>query len=354
MNKKLLALAIGAAVATPVAALADGPTIYGKLNLSLENQVTNSGVPLAKDNTNWVVANNKSRIGLKGMAETGKENLQGVYNAEFGVAADGNGGPLSSRNIYAGLKGDFGTVLVGNIDTPTKTIQGKVDQFNDTTIDMEKYLPGETRAPNVVAYSSPKLGESFGVHIASWQGEGAVLGTTQYDGVLESISAALTYESGSFYAALGMDKDVPSASGLGATPAALNFTGVPSDIMRLVGTYSTDAMVLGLLYQTAEQSNGTGENTAMVVSGAFTSGDLTWKLQYGSSESEATAVASREGTIIALGADYALGKSTKVGGFVAKADGVFGATGVGGNGLGLATLNDAEAMVVSFGVEQKF
>lgn len=346
MNKKLLVLAIGAAAAMPVAALADGPTIYGKINLSLEKQNTNSGAVGASDNENWVVANNASRIGLKGTAETGKEGLTGIYNAEFALAADGDGGPLASRNIYAGLKGNFGTLLVGNIDTPTKTIQGKVDQFNDTTVDMAAYVAGETRAPNIVAYSSPKLGDAFTVHIASWQGEGAVLTGSNYDGILEAISAAVTYENGGFYLALGMDKDVPSSSGLAGVSGLV---GVPSDLMRAVGTYSTDSMTLGLLYQTGEASNGAQEETATVLSGAFVSGDLTWKLQYGMSETTV-----REGTLIALGADYALGKSTKIGGFVAKADGIFGATGPGGNGLGLATLDNAEALVISFGAEQKF
>ena len=231
MNKKLLVLAIGAAVAMPVAALADGPTIYGKINLSLEQQTTNSGAVGGADNGNWVVANNASRIGLKGTAETGKEGLTGVYYSEFGLGADGDGAVLKSRNIYAGLKGNFGTVLIGNIDTPTKTIQGKVDQFNDTTVDMAAYVAGETRAPNVVAYSSPKLGDAFTFHVASWQGENLTqapaggplappvppvpAGSTNYDGILEAVSAAVTYENGGFYLALGLDKDIPSSSGLG-------------------------------------------------------------------------------------------------------------------------------------------
>ena len=362
MNKKLLVLAIGAAVAMPVAALADGPTIYGKINLSLEKQTTNSGAVGGADNGNWVVADNASRIGLKGTAETGKEGLTGIYNAEFALAADGDGGPLASRNIYAGLKGKYGTVLIGNIDTPTKTVQGKVDQFNDTTVDMAAYVAGETRAPNVVAYSSPKLGDAFTFHVASWQGENLTqapaggplappvppiaAGSTNYDGILEAVSAAVTYENGGFYLALALDKDIPSSSGLGG---AGSVNTLPSDIVRVVGTYSTDSMTLGVLYQTAEATKGVGEETATVVSGAFVSGDLTWKLQYGMSETTV-----REGTLIALGADYALGKSTKVGAFIAKADGIFGATGPGGNGLALATLDNAEAMVVSFGAEQKF
>ena len=106
MNKKLLALAIGAAIAMPVAALAEGPTLYGKIDLSLENQDTGAA-------DMWVVQNNASRLGVKGSADTGVSGLQGIYLAEFGVDADDGASPFTGRNIYAGLKGDFGTVLIG-------------------------------------------------------------------------------------------------------------------------------------------------------------------------------------------------------------------------------------------------
>lgn len=396
MNKKLLALAIGAAVVMPVAALADGPTLYGKINLSLERQVTNAGIPdnpatavineSSQDNENWVVANNASRIGLKGSLDTNSSDLKGLYNAEFGLKADGDSGPLSSRNIYAGLQGGFGTLLVGNIDTPTKSMQGKVDQFNDTNADMASYVIGETRAANVVAYSSPKLADAINIHIASWQGEnmtqvpvtGATTppsgplvvppatipqGSAHYDSILESVSAAITYQADALYLGLGVDMKVPTQNGFGAIGA-----GEPTNIVRLVGTYSGEGMSLGLLYQTAESAEGvngtkfSGESTSYVLSAGLGSGDLTWKFQYGATDSE-TGTLSREGSMIAVGADYALGKATKVGGFIAKADGVYGATvplggGSNGNGNGNgvmpATLDDAEAMLVSFGLEQRF
>lgn len=73
MNKKLLALAIGAAIAMPVAALAEGPTLYGKIDLSLENQ-DNGAADM------WVVENNASRIGVKGSADTGVSGLAGYLS----------------------------------------------------------------------------------------------------------------------------------------------------------------------------------------------------------------------------------------------------------------------------------
>lgn len=395
MNKKLLALAIGAAVVMPVAALADGPTLYGKINLSLETQTTNAGGATSQDNQNWVVANNASRIGLKGSLETSKQGLEGIYNAEFGLAADGDGGPLSSRDIYAGLKADWGTLVVGNVDTPLKSAQGTVDQFNDTTLDMDAYVLGETRANNAVAYISPKLADSVTVSLASWQGEnltqlatpggGALTlppatipaGSVHYDGILESLSASVAYQNEGLYLALAMDKDVPTTSGFGAIGPAVGSAAIPVSSTRLVGTYTTESMTLGLLYQLSEESQinkalnaasananpVAAENTSTIVSAAFKSGDMTYKLQYGMSESEMGNF-NREGSLIALGADYAVGKATKLTAAVGKADGIWGGTGPlpvapggsgnTGNGLELTTSDDAEATVVSFGLEQKF
>ena len=59
MNRKLLALAVGAVVAMPLAAQA-APTLYGKVNVS--------GDYLSGDSykDNWELNSNVSRFGLKG------------------------------------------------------------------------------------------------------------------------------------------------------------------------------------------------------------------------------------------------------------------------------------------------
>lgn len=316
MNKKLLALAIGAAVAMPVAALADGPTLYGKLNLSLENQTNNAGTANSVDASTWVVRNNSSRIGVKGTADTSVEGVSGVYLAEFGVGADGDGAVLTARNIYAGVKGDFGSVLVGNIDTPLKSAQGSVDQFNDSSMDMAFTVVGETRASDVVAYVSPKLGDAVTITVASWQGEeyndpAGAAGTLPYDSVFESVSASVVYANEGLTVGLGYDNEVPTQNGVGLLSA-----GDVLNTARLVATYATDSFSVGGLYQTAELANApTGfdpSNTSLLVSGAVKAGDWTFKAQYATTDSEITGgTATIDG--YAVGADYALGKSTTVG-----------------------------------------
>ena len=96
-----------------------------------------------------------------------------MYVAEFGVKADDGVGPFTARNIYAGVKGDFGTLIAGNVDTPLKSSQGAFDEFNDLAADITKILPGETRAANAVAYSTPKFADAVTVTVAIVPAEGS-------------------------------------------------------------------------------------------------------------------------------------------------------------------------------------
>lgn len=330
MNKKLLALAIGAAITMPVAALAEGPTLYGQLDVSLTN--TDTG---AATGDVWSVDSNASRIGIKGSADTNVDGLKGVYLAEFGVNADdgdadnvpGTTDPLTQRNIYAGLQGNFGTLIMGNMDTPVKTVQGNVDQFNDTAADMAAYVAGEFRAPNIVAYVTPKLADSITGTVALWQGETAPAAS----GIADATSLSVVYQQDAIYAGLGLDMEVPSTGGVALTAGSLR------DITRLVVGYAADSVEVGFMYQMAEEDVSAAEDTSMVLSGAFKSGDLKVKLQYGQTEGELGA-GSNTVTMLALGADYMVGKATTIYGLFAQNE----------DDLVLDT------QVLSFGVKQKF
>lgn len=331
MNKKLLALAVGAAFALPVAASA-APTLYGKIDVSLES--IDDGVTTAVN-----VVDNSSRFGLKGEVETSKKGLKGIYLAEFGLNADdGKVGAsiapaadaaISQRNIYVGLTGDFGTVITGQADTPTKSIQGKVDQFNDSSADMKNFLTGELRAPNVVAYSSPKLADAVTVHVALWQSDEHPTAGGAGSQLADGNSIAVQYQSGNLSLALGLDSELPNALKADA--------GAYSDLVRFVAGYNTDTMDVGFLYQTAEDATGgTGTDTSMLLSGAYKTGAWKIKGQYGTTEGDITGETI---TAVALGADYALGKTTTLGGFFASQETDLAAT---------------ELTTVSIGLSQKF
>lgn len=394
MNKKLLALAIGAAVAMPVSALADGPTLYGKINVSLESVEDELGMdsdlawpfdPAATAAEGWVVRDNASRVGIKGSAETGVDGLKGLYLAEFGLEADGASGGTADtvfeqRNIYVGLNGGFGTLLLGNLDTPTKTAQGQVDQFNDTAVDMGNHVAGELRAPNVVAYASPKMADAVTVTVALWQGEGVEGSGSNppitYDaleGPGDALSASVVYDKEGLYLALAMDKDIPGNSGIVSSvvevfeqayllPVTGDISGLYVDNTRLVAGYSTDSFEVGFLYGMQEEANsgGTYEDSSMVLSGAYKTGDWKFKAQYGVTETDdldtdVLAIGSQEvsATMTGIGADYALGKSTTASFFYAVEEAEV--TGFDASGAYFAAVDGSwERTILSFGLEQKF
>lgn len=305
MNKKLLALAMGAVVAMPVSAVA-APTLYGKMNVTLDQIENDTGVP-ATSTDQWELNSNASRLGVKGDVEISAD-LKGVYQAEYQIDVDDGATPFSQRNIYAGLKGGWGTFMAGKFDTPLKNAQGKVDQFNDLRGDLQNIMPGETRADNILQYSSPKLGEMATINIALMPAEGAdVDGDGKNDdGLADSISASVVLESGGLYAALALDRNMSGARSVDSFTAA--------DIMRLVAAYKMDAFEVGAIFQTAEDlaTGSKKEDTAMLLSAAFTSGDWKFKAQYGTGEGDAS---KREKTLMAVGADYKLGKNTTVFGY---------------------------------------
>ena len=64
MKRNLLALAVGVAFILPLAAQA-APTVYGRLNLSVDYMDVDTGV-VGVDGKNWELNSNASRVGVKG------------------------------------------------------------------------------------------------------------------------------------------------------------------------------------------------------------------------------------------------------------------------------------------------
>lgn len=370
MNKKLLAItisAIAAATALPVVAEAAGPTLYGKINLSLESvtdavdkrrdsDLDNNPVapPTGADSDEgWVLRSNDSRLGVKGEAETGITGLTGVYQMEFSVATDGENGPFGNRDIFAGLKGSFGLLRLGNMDTPLKKAQGKVDLFNDSAADIKYHIAGEKRMANSISYSSPKIADALTINLAIAPGEGlndpdpAAPAADTLDGPADFLSASVTWEASDLYLALAMDKGVANGSSYGAELASGDYL----DITRLVAGYKLDALSLGLMYQLAEESFDVGgnadEDKSLLLSVGYKLGDATLKAQFSTTEgddgNDTAGDKDREVTQLALGADYALGKSTTVFAFYSTLE----------DDEGTAS-DDDNYDVLAVGIDQKF
>jgi predicted porin len=260
MNKKLVTLAVAAALVAPAAAMADA-TIYGRLDQSIDyiNQSDASTIvydPMTGDAVGYIrfdgyngwtvsradgnilkqgqfravdldgnvvqfpdvqlpILNNgpvgpSNRIGVKGSEDLGN-GLKAIYQVELGVrladgnfsAADGDRGSIVMRNTFVGLAGGWGTFLVGRHDTPLKISTGKLDLFADTMADYNGPLGfNDVRADNAIAYISPSF-SGFQLAGAVHAGGGATVEgdfNTNANSIAEAYSVAAIYSNGPFYA----------------------------------------------------------------------------------------------------------------------------------------------------------
>jgi predicted porin len=337
MKKKLLSLAVaGASVVAAQMSYAAGPTVYGKLNVSLQ-QIDSEYEDVTIEDT-WKLRSNASRLGVTGNMEINKA-LKAIYKLEYEVAVDDgdqDGDEFSQRNIYVGLAGEFGTLLGGNHDTPLKLSQGKADQFNDYYLGDIKYLMvGENRQSNTIMYSTPSM-SGFMLTAAIMPGEQTddEDDTTgdEDDGIADYASVAAEFKSGGLRLAAAFDSDIKE-----------------NDVIRLVGEYEMDQFQVGLIYQMAEASDtdisdadfidyldeldgaefgslaGDSEQDAMVASGAFKVNDkFKLKAQYGMADTDFSANDSEKITLevtqLSLGADYSLSSATTVFGYYTMVD----------------------------------
>jgi predicted porin len=341
MKRTLIALAIAASVAVPVAAQA-APKVYGKLNLTVENIDDDT-----KLGDYWNVISNASRFGVKGEDEL-TASLSAVYQIEWGVSGEGNATDMEQRNRFVGIKSnDFGTIKLGKYDTYLKLAQGEIDQFNDLNADLGKVMAGENRVNNVIGYESPKILDAISINLMVMPGEengapNAIPGAANDDsGIADSMSASIVYnnEDMGLFLALAFDKDVVSTFNAAATfavaPAYVagssggTFASDKTNITRLVASYTLKdlGLSLGALYQMAERSEGATiagvadlapEEKGMLLSAAFKFAESwTAKAQYASSTSSVDVAGASDVdlTQMSLGLDYGFTAKTKAFGY---------------------------------------
>jgi predicted porin len=228
MNKKLIAVAIAAAVAAP-AAMANDTILYGKAHVSVQYNDNIDGTT----NDNYTANSNASRLGVKGSEDLG-DGLKAIYGYEMGYnITDTNGGesPISARNAYVGLAGDFGTFLVGRHDTPAKIAWYSAgnDIIGDSIVDFNKVAGTakigdgsdklsvstftEIRADNAIAYVTPSFSGFTGA-AAVVPGEGK---NGSNNGLADAYSLALMYSGNGLKGSVGYEvftKDFITGLGL--------------------------------------------------------------------------------------------------------------------------------------------
>lgn len=331
MKKLLLATAVAALSLSSVQA---APTLYGKLNLTLD-QVSNADFTEDKVTE---LNSNASRLGVKG-EEKITDSLSAVYLAEWEVTGDGDDDTFKARNRFAGLKfANVGTLKAGRFDSYFKTAAGSdQDIFNDNErLDFKDILVGEDRLNNVVGFESdPAMLAGLGFNIMFQQGEDPSepeedeIGTTgsdsARDGFGDSISTSVTYESD-----IGLALALAGNFEVQSKWAALDGEKLYTDAYRLTASYDfantgVDGLSIGGLFQHAEPSDDiigldSLEEQAFGLTLAYAIPDtaLTVKGEYVTAQTSADDLEDAEIDRYGVGVDYKLNKQTKLYGVLAQ------------------------------------
>jgi predicted porin len=361
MNKKLIALAVAAALA-PAAALADSGnvTIYGQANASYDNISTDTD----SQDTLSRISSNSSRLGFKGTEDLGN-GLSAVWQMESSIMLDTGAGNLGGRNSFVGLSSKtMGTAILGRHDTPYKLGTGSLDVFADTMGDYNSIIGSlngtiafDSRLGNVAAYISP-----------TWSGFHFALATVAANetgnlGVAngKAYSATGVYANGPLFASLSWEKAKDTAGAdATATGVAAVGTGNSASSVKLGLGYTIDALKLGFVYENSNTDGtlvGNGmDRTAYLLNAAYKMGNNTLKAAFAKA-SDGDSTADTSAKQITLGVEHAMSKRTAVYALYTKMDNADGATyNIGGNGAGGAYTPAAgkDPRAISLGMKHSF
>lgn len=167
MNKKIIALAVAAAISAPAFADTANVTVYGRAHLSLDSNSGNSGSSATGTKNGLNLASNASRLGFKGTEDLGS-GLKAVYQFETEVSTQGSTGLFAAqRDTYVGVAGDYGTLIAGRLPLANQYV-GDANFFGDRVGDAGNFTAGgfggagllavPSRINRAVAYASPAFG----------------------------------------------------------------------------------------------------------------------------------------------------------------------------------------------------
>ena len=217
--------------------------IYGRASFSVDQ--LDDGDKYSRMN----LSSNASRLGFRGSKKIGE--LTGIWQIEQEIQFNmGNGtadtyNRLASRDTFAGLQGDFGTVRAGKFDTPFKVAREPFNLFGDQLGDMRNLTrvgdaKFDERLNNMLEYQTPVMG-GFQAKLAYAFHPGT--SATTASGVEkkeDATSLSMGYKVGDLDATLAYESYGSETAGTGqrdATRAAIGYKLTPD--LRLAGFWQT-------------------------------------------------------------------------------------------------------------------
>ena len=382
MNKKLLALAVAAALA-PAAAMADSGnvTIYGVMDASYDitdngnGAATAGGAVVNGIRTNKISSNN-SRIGFKGTEDVGN-GTSAVWQLESTIGTDGTAYNMSTRNTFVGLSSKtMGALTLGRQDSPYKVSTRAYDYFTDGLADNRNLMGGGTtgtsttpttgsvttfdnRWADSVVYNSPTMSGFKAAAAYAAVAEGATLGS-QTKG--KAWSLAGMYANGPLTAALAYERhsygDVLAAGTNHPGFGSATYTGKTEKAWRLGASYNFGALdVSGIYEKTSDDFVTSLGHKAYTLGAKYKIGSNDLKLAY-INAGDLAGTANSGAKQWALGVDHHMSKRTKVFAQYVKLSNEsaarYGLTGANASGNVYANGYDADPSAWSFGMRHSF
>lgn len=184
---------------------AQGVNVYGRMVMSA-NQVETGTTNKVNE-----LRDNASRLGFRGTEDLGG-GMAALYGLEMGISADS--GVTTSptfRNSYVGLRGAWGTMAMGRLDSANPTgspIYSQITSLshfapNDAgaTASSGTMQNARNRTSDSIGYASPKIGDFI------FRARTYLRGTTAAEDSAKGSDFGLHYQSGAIKAAVGYSKD---------------------------------------------------------------------------------------------------------------------------------------------------
>ncbi|WP_269533294.1 porin [Chitinimonas sp. BJYL2] len=303
MNKQLIALAVLGAISAPAFANDSSVTLYGRIEMGLEFYNNGDATDGSKGISAQRVEGYASRIGFKGEEKLG-DGLSALWQVEQKVNVDsGSGTTFADRNSFVGLKGEFGTLLLGRHDTPFKALNKYVDIMWGNAEQHEIINNGKaagmslhTRRNNAIHYVSPKFSNM--VIRAQFSPDEEKTSTTNKN--LFSFSGE--YDDGTYFLGAAYEGQRDAVA-----------TGQDRKGYKLNGGVKLGDTTLGANYSTIENENTKeSDNWSFAVSHKM--GNTTLKGIYGISKVDDLKAPTKQLDVSMYGleVDYSLSKRTAV------------------------------------------
>ncbi len=338
MNKKLLTLAIGAAIAAPMTAAQADVKVYGAAQIEIANVKNdgtgaisfNSGSVQPKTTKTLMSDNKRGRLGVSADEDLGG-SMKGLAKFEWNLdtadnvdgATGGGTSVFGARDSYVGLGGGFGTLRLGRSGSPYKQSGVALDPFITTTLEARNnfgmsgnkdgygVLNGHNSfVNNGIFYTSPSLA---GVMIDAYVGadDTGADSTSASQGVQTGgdLSAVVSWKGGPAKVFVGYSRlnNTAPASGFGEPKA-----------FKLGGEFKISGMHnIAFQYEKANVDNSTTAQYAkygakadyLFLSYTLTLGNFSLVPQFGQMKTDGGTSGDEKGSYLVLGGIYKMSKT---------------------------------------------